>query len=174
MLQRLNYNKTYKFDFRFLVNSSLQKTDVTTNASVLFNALFGAGFSMMFYNFVTTIFVDYYVLNISSVGFYQYKFSSINALFGGRFIFHVDNHYLKKYCKTDSVICEVSCGLERMKVYDAYSNENDVSIISPCIFVASFLDYKKIQLGCMLKFRFFGYIHDMELCRLVPGIIFRF
>ena len=174
LLQNLNYNKTYKFDIRFSLFSSIQHNVVLINQSYFYSVLFGGGLVLMIYNFVFLTSFEYYLMDIYSVGFYDYKFISFDFLFGGRLVFHINNYFFNYYVYTNNLICEIYGGFERMKIYNSYDDESSQHIITPCILITSILDYQHFQIGCFLRFRALSSLHMMHLSRVVPGIIFRF
>ena len=173
ILEQLYYGNKYKFDIRLLLQKSVHNSYVCNHKNNTYPCLIGTGISLMLYNISFLTSIDYYAYNFYATGFSNYSLLNINAFIGSRFIFSMKQDFFNKFFLTNKLVTEVFLGLERMKVYDAYTYINDDSSIHPCILILLILDYKEKQIGLGLKIKQRKVLHNMMFSSLTPSIIFR-
>ena len=153
LLNKIEYGKKYRYDFRFLIHNDIKNIYMFKNNSYVFALFPGVGAALMVYNFIFMFKINYYMYNLYSFGFSKYGLLNIDFILGNRFILNLNNNFLEKLFYTNKMILECSLGLERLKFYDPYDINEDIHLINPFIFTSFIFDYLNLQCGITLKIK---------------------
>ena len=174
ILSDINYRNKYKHDFRIIINSIFQKHYIYNNNATLYNILPGLHLELTLFSITGNVGINYYLLNVYKIGFYNYKLLDISALVGTKSLISNNNNILKKLFNNKYFVLEYYIGICRTKLYDPYSRQFDKKILSPCAQFVLLLDYTNLQIGLYVNCKLIKQIQYLYFGHIFPGIIIKF